>query len=189
MIPAGTRAISFDAVGTLIHPDPPAPAVYAAAGRRYGSRLTEEAIAARFRAAFADEERRDQGRLTTDERREEERWRQIVAAVLGVTDAEACFRELWDHFARPGSWGPADGAGPVLAELARRGYVLGLASNYDARLRPVAAGLPELAPLARLVISSEVGWRKPAGEFFAAVVAAAGAAPDKVLYVGDDPLN
>src|SRR5262245_26831348 len=34
---AGVRAVVFDAVGTLITPDPPAPAVYSAVGRRHGS--------------------------------------------------------------------------------------------------------------------------------------------------------
>ena len=55
--------------------------------------------------------------------------------------------------------------------------------------RPAPPGLPELRPLAHLVISSEVGWRKPARAFFAAVVGAAGVAPGEVLHVGDDPVN
>jgi putative hydrolase of the HAD superfamily len=64
-----------------------------------------------------------------------------------------------------------------------------LASNYDRRLRSVAAGLPELRPLGHLVISSEVGWRKPAREFFDAVARAAGVPAGQVLFVGDDPVN
>jgi putative hydrolase of the HAD superfamily len=61
-----------------------------------------------------------------------------------------------------------------------------MASNYDRRLRRVVAGLPELRPLRHLVISSEVGWRKPAPEFFAALCRACGLAPERVLFVGDD---
>ena len=34
------RAVFFDAVGTLLHPDPSAAEVYAGVGRRYGSRLS-----------------------------------------------------------------------------------------------------------------------------------------------------
>jgi putative hydrolase of the HAD superfamily len=64
-----------------------------------------------------------------------------------------------------------------------------MASNYDARLRSVAAGLPELRPLRHLVISSEVGWRKPAPEFFAALCERTGLAPGAILFVGDDPAN
>ena len=49
-------AVFFDAVGTLIHPDPPAPVVYAAVGRHYGSNLDVETITAHFRAAFRRQE-------------------------------------------------------------------------------------------------------------------------------------
>src|SRR5262249_58881218 len=82
-----------------------------------------------------------------------------------------------------------DRAGAVLEELRRRGLVVGVASNFDSRLRRVAAGLPELAPVDRFVISSEVGWRKPARQFFDAVVREAGCAPGEVLLVGDDTTN
>src|SRR5262245_3264772 len=191
MLPRGVRAVFLDAVGTVIHPEPPAPRVYAEVGRRWGSRLSEEVIRRRFRAAFADEEAKDRaGGLRTSEPREVERWRHIVARVLDdVTDPERCFRELFAHFARPGAWRCDPEAAAVIEGLAGRGLVVGLASNYDARLRSVAAGLPELRPLRHLVISSEVGWRKPAPEFFAAVCDACGLPPGKVLFVGDDRAN
>lgn len=188
MLPPGVRAVFFDAVGTLIYPDPPAPVVYAAAGRARGSRLGVADIAARFRAAFRREEEDDlrDGRRTSEER-EARRWRHIVAAVLDdVADPEGCFHELFAHFARPEAWRCVAGAAEVLGGLSRRGYALGLASNYDRRLRTVAAGLPELRPVQHLVISSEVGWRKPAGEFFAALGRAAGLPPDGIALVGDD---
>ena len=106
------RAVFFDAVGTLIHPDPPAPAVYAAVARRYGSSLDMETIAARFRSAFCRQEAID--RLVgwrTDEHREYARWREIVAETLvDVDDAEACFGELHAYFARPDAWRSPSGS-------------------------------------------------------------------------------
>jgi putative hydrolase of the HAD superfamily len=191
MLPPDVRAVFFDAVGTLIHPDPPAPAVYAAVGRRFGSRLDDDAIAARFRAAFQAEEVFDyQNGLRTSEAREVERWRRIVATVLDdVTDAETCFQELFAHFSRPDAWRCDPDAAATLAELAARGYRLGLASNYDERLRSVHAGLPALGPAQHLVISSEVGWRKPAAGFFAALCRVAGLAPGQIALVGDDRDN
>lgn len=185
---AGVRAVAFDAVGTLITPDPSAAAVYHVVGRRHGSRLAADVIADRFRAGFRAEDDRDRAAgWRTDPARETDRWRRIVAAVLDdVTDAEACFRELWDHFAGAAAWRCLPGVGPVLAELSRRGLAIGLASNFDSRLRPVAAGLPELARIGPVVVSSEVGWRKPAAGFFAALVRAFGCRPDELLLVGDD---
>lgn len=184
----GVRAVAFDAVGTLITPNPPVADVYHSAGRRHGSRLTTEVIRGRFHAAFRAEDELDRAAgWHSDAAREVERWRRIVVAVLDdVPNVEACFRELWDHFSSPASWRCLPDVGPVLAELTRRGLIVGLTSNFDGRLRTVAAGLPDLAPVAPVVVSAEVGWRKPAPEFFAAVVRAFGCAANEVLLVGDD---
>jgi putative hydrolase of the HAD superfamily len=188
---AGIRAVFFDAVGTLLHPEPPAWAVYARVGRRYGSRLSEEVICTRFRTAFDRTDALDrQNGWRTGEGRELVRWREIVAEVLDdVADPDGCFRELYTHFGLPGAWRLDAQAAAVLAELAHRGYALGLGSNFDRRLRGVVAGMDPLRAIPRLVISSEVGWRKPACEFFAALCQAAAAPADQVLYVGDDPGN
>ena len=114
---------------------------------RYGSRLSLAEIGQRFRAAFKREEEYDlRNGLRTYEGREERRWRHIVAAVLhDVCDGEACFRELFEYFSRPQAWKCAPDAGSTLAELARRGYRLGMASNYDHRLRSVVAGASGLS--------------------------------------------
>lgn len=185
------RAVFFDAVGTLIHPEPPAAVAYANAAWKRGSQRSVEEIAQRFRAAFLREEAADLAEgLQTSEEREERRWRRIVADVLDdVDDTAGCFAELFAHFARPESWRCGPDVGPVLAELARRGYTLGIASNFDARLRRVAAGLAELRPVSHVVISSEVGWRKPAPEFFAAVCRTVALPAQEVLLVGDDGVN
>src|SRR5262249_14186390 len=189
--PAEVRAIFFDAVGTLIHPDPPAPLVYTATARRHGSVLTPEVIGQRFRVAFQREELEDrESGWRTSEERERKRWRRVVGTVLDdVSDPEGCFQELFAHFSRPTAWLCAPDVAPTLEELARRGYRLGLASNYDHRLRSVLAGRPELRLLRECVISSEVGWRKPAAPFFAEVVQRTGLLPEAVLFVGDDVEN
>lgn len=183
--------IFFDAVGTLIHPEPSAPAVYAAIGRRFGSRLEEAEIAPRFRAAFRRQEEADCANgLRTSEEREFARWRTIVGEVLDdVSDAEACFQALYAHFARSDAWRFVPETEEVLTTLAARGHVLGIASNFDQRLRGIVAQMSPLRPVRHLVISSEIGWRKSAREFFAEMCRQAGSPPEHVLYVGDDPIN
>jgi putative hydrolase of the HAD superfamily len=185
------RAIYFDAVGTLIHPQPGAGEVYFNVGRRHGSNLTCEQIGRRFRVAFKKQEAVDRRRgWQTDECREQQRWRDIVAEVLDdVRDPAACFAELYEHFAQARAWFCEPGIEMILDQLRAQRYQIGLASNYDHRLHAVLPGLKPLAAIDRLLISSEVGWRKPASEFFAAICDQADAAPDQVLYVGDDRIN
>jgi putative hydrolase of the HAD superfamily len=182
-------AVVFDAVGTLLHPDPPA-AAYAAVGRRHGSRLCVEEIGTRFAAAFRRQEDADRAAgWRTDEAREAARWRAVVAETLyDAADPAACFAELHAHFARPNAWRCDPDAAATLAALAARGLRVGLASNFDGRLHGVVAGLPELRPVQGLVVASAaVGWRKPAAEFFRAVQARVGLPPEEILFIGDDP--
>ncbi|HMF13428.1 MAG TPA: HAD-IA family hydrolase [Gemmataceae bacterium] len=191
VIPAGVRAIFFDAVGTLIHPEPSAPTVYAEIGRRHGSRLDEATIATRFRSAFQREEAVDHAAdWRTSEAREVERWRRIVGEVLSdASHPEACFQALFEHFGRPHAWRAEPEAESLLAVLKQRGFALGIASNYDHRLRTVAAGMPLFSSVEHWAISSEIGWRKPAPEFFVAICARAQQPAARVLVVGDDREN
>src|SRR5207249_673698 len=59
MILPPVHAIFFDAVGTLIHPEPPAPDVYQAVGQRYGSAVALADIRRRLSAAFHQEDALD----------------------------------------------------------------------------------------------------------------------------------
>jgi putative hydrolase of the HAD superfamily len=186
------RAIYFDAVGTLLFPEPDAPAIYSSFARRYGLERSPSEVRARFLAAYRAEEAADrlQGWIT-NEAREHARWHRIVTETLaGVTDPEACFRELFVHFSRPSAWRVSPDAGAVITTLRTRGFILGLGSNYDARLLTVLDGFPDLGSLReRLVISATLGHRKPAPEFFHAVARSAGCDPDEILFVGDDVDN
>lgn len=185
-----SRWIVFDAVGTLITPAPGVAEAYAEAGRRHGTRLSADEIGGRFRTAYAESDRTcfpPDRRGRTSEAEEIARWRWIVAQVLpDVADREACFRELWEHFARPDSWRVCPDAAETLPRLVERGCRLALASNFDSRLHALCAGEPALSGIALRCISTELGWRKPAPEFYAALAAACAAAPSELLMIGDD---
>jgi len=186
---AKIRAIFFDAVGTVLYIHPDASDVYAAVGREFGHFLPRETIGQRFRAAYRQQEREDsQLEWATSEEREIRRWQDIVTIVFQDGNEEM-FRRLWEYFAQAQAWMVLPDTAQILLELSDRGMVLGLASNFDRRLHSVAGGFPELAPLQIRLISSEIGWRKPSGRFFQALVSAAGCLPEQILYVGDDRAN
>lgn len=186
------RVIAFDAVGTLIYPDPPVRTIYHSIGCRYGSKLSESEVAARFGAAFAkwellDRHAIDQHGTRTSEEVERIRWRGIVSEVLhDVTDIDHCFEDLFAHFAEPSAWKCFADVDSTLEQLEAAGYQLAIASNFDHRLHAICDGLAPLRRFQLRVISSIVGHRKPGREFYAAVVAAANCPADQIVMVGDD---
>lgn len=193
----GIEWIAFDAVGTLLYPDPPVALVYADVGRRYGSRLKPHDVSSRFAQAFAANETGDlrldetsTDALRTSEDAEFERWRSIVGQVLDDTERpDECFAELFEYFGRPEAWSCFPDVGETLSQLSRRDYRLALASNFDSRLERVWRGRPELQPISQVVISSLVGFRKPSHRFYDALIRATGCRPEQLLMVGDDWAN
>ncbi len=191
ILPNGIRAVVFDAVGTVILPNPGAAEVYAGVAHSHGVAIAEpEQLNARLWAQYRIEDQFDrENHWRTGEARERERWQRIVhAAIPGASDQ--LFEELFEHFAQPSAWRVPESAALAIAEFERRGLILGMGSNYDSRLRRVVAGTTALLPLANhLVISSEVGYRKPSRRFFDAVRAEVGCEPHEILFLGDDPAN
>ncbi len=191
-ISAQARAVFFDAVGTVLFPEPSAPRVYAQLAQDHGLAISEAEVRYRFLKAYQRQEIADASMgWATSEGRERDRWRQIVAETLhGVDDTEACYRHLFDHFAQPSAWRVAPDASSILATLHRRNLRLGLGSNFDARLLGVCAGFPELCALNEMiVISSVVGVRKPGTAFFHALADRARCAISEIVFVGDDVEN
>jgi putative hydrolase of the HAD superfamily len=188
----GIRGIVFDAVGTLIKPVPSVAEAYVAAAWRQGVALDCEEVRARFHEHFqSDRVHAEEGVLSTDEATERRRWRMIVSGVLPeVAEPELAFDELWEHFGQPESWRCFPDVVPVLDSLAERGISVCVGSNFDGRLRGVVKGLAELKERTDLlVISSEVGFRKPHPSFFQAACAQLGLPARDVLCVGDDAEN
>ena len=184
--------IVFDAVGTLVEPEPSVAVAYVEAARRQGISMDPDVVRERFYRHFGDDEVHEQrGPLATDEGTEHRRWYRIVRRVLPeLADPDRAFAELWDHFARPESWRVFADVAPALSRLEQAGIRVAIGSNFDSRLRGVAAGLPELCGLLdAVVVSSEVGYRKPHPAFYTAAARALDAPPDRVMFVGDDPAN
>ncbi|MBL8849535.1 MAG: HAD-IA family hydrolase [Planctomycetaceae bacterium] len=193
--------IAFDAVGTLIFADPPVHLAYYRIGRRHGSHAKPDEVLHRLRKALADPTigtRRDLDTELTEasasaaegEERERRFWRAVIASVLpDLADLDACFEELFAHFAQPTAWQCFADVEDTVAEARRRGCRLAIASNFDARLHAICDGLDILQSFDRRVISSEVGSRKPEPAFYDALLSACRCAPGELLFVGDDLEN
>lgn len=194
------KAVLFDAVGTLIYPDPPVAAAYQRVGAELGSSRTLDEIQSLFRQAYRRSESlfalpgngNELQRQPTSEDRERQRWRQVVGEVfadLSAAAADEALDRLWRHFANPAHWRLYDDVAETWNELLRRGFLLGIASNFDSRLEAICRAHWPLDQCRRLFISSQIGYPKPSPCFFRAVEQALRLRPDEILLVGDDPTN
>src|SRR4029079_12828521 len=176
--------IVLDAVGTLIKPVPSVAEAYTEAARRQGVDLNRDEVKARFATNFqSDEVGGDGGIHSTDEPTEIWRWRRIVTKVLPeVPDPDRAFHALWGHCGKPESWRCFPDVAPALRAIHDAGISVCVGSNFDSRLRQVVLGLPEPGwAVDALVISSEIGYRKPHSSFYEAACERLGLPGSQVL--------
>jgi putative hydrolase of the HAD superfamily len=179
--------VAFDAVGTLIYPEPSVSKAYWNVGQQFGSKLALDEVRSRFQRAFQDLAGGPRNDYSTNESEEFERWRQIVQVVLSdADDLDQCFERLYAHFASPTAWRCFPDVAETLQNLVATGIDGLVASNFDERLNSLCDQLPELKPLRRRLISAQIGWHKPSPHFYSQLVRLADCAPAQILMVGDD---
>jgi putative hydrolase of the HAD superfamily len=169
-----TRAVFFDALGTLVELEPPAPALAALLGLPQDERL-ERAVRAEMRY-YRDHahEGRDEASLA-DLR---ERSAAIVAEGLGVdVDAGTLMQAIrFRAFADSAS---------ALGDLRDRGIAAICVSNWDCSLTEVLASAGLAGLLDGIVASATAGARKPDPAIFATALAVAGCDASEAIHVGD----
>lgn len=181
--------VLFDAVGTILVPRPSAAEVYARVAHEMGSALTGEQIARRFSTVIQARSGRsaDPQSERTSEAGEREYWKGVVREVLGdVAGDGRAFDRLWSHFAQPCHWSIEPGAREAWGRLRTAGFRTGVCSNFDERLLVILAA-HEWFRDSPILISSQLGWRKPAKRFFEAAEERLGLRGPSILLVGDHP--
>jgi putative hydrolase of the HAD superfamily len=174
-MPASTRAVLLDALGTLVELEPPAERLRAALGGELPATAVERAMRTEMDYYRRhSHEARDAASLAELRRRCAE----LLAAELDrVVSVEAMmsairFRAFPD-------------AQPALAELRDRGLALVCVSNWDCSLPEVLARVGLAASLDGVVASATAGHRKPDPAIFAAGLELAGCRAEEALAVGD----
>jgi HAD superfamily hydrolase (TIGR01509 family) len=118
-------------------------------------------------------------------------WRAFHRAMLAGIGLPEYADEIATHLAQnwqnPRSWPLTPGAKEVLAELKRRGYKLGVVSNWDALL-PGVLECTGLSPYFDYIGASALeGVAKPDPRIFQIVLDRLGVAPAEAVHVGDSP--
>jgi putative hydrolase of the HAD superfamily len=182
------RAILFDALGTLLELEPPAPRLRTELTERYGVIITE----AEASRAMAAEIAFYRGHL--DEGRDEPSLavlRERCAAALREALPEAALRklppppELVDALLASLRFHAYPDARPALAAYRARGLRLVVVSNWDVSLHAVLGHVGLGAMLDGILTAAEAGVRKPAPAIFAQALRLAGVGAGEAIHVGD----
>jgi putative hydrolase of the HAD superfamily len=176
--------VLFDALGTLVELQPPAPRLRAALERATGVDVGEEAAARGFHAEIAfylANHMRGSSREGVEGVRDD--CARALHEALGVEglDRAAVRQAMLDAL----EFAPYPDVIPALRALRGRGLAIVVVSNWDVSLTDglEQAGLGGLVD--RAISSAEVGVAKPGPEPFRAGLAAAGVEAREAMYVGD----
>jgi len=186
-----TRAVFFDAGHTLLYAHPALGTVYAEATASFGVRLEPERYAETFVPVFKETTKLYSGTSTASDAQDVAMWRDITRRIydrlppLSKIPFDAWFETLYRRFGSPEVWRFYDDVESSLRVLRSRGLKIGVVSNWDTRLKSICDGLG-LTPLVDfIVISAEVGVRKPDPGIFRMALDRAGVRADEAIHVGD----
>ena len=179
------RAVTIDALGTLVRMHPPGPRLREQLRRVAGVEVSEEEASAGFAAeiSYYLEHHVEGNREGLDELRN--RCAAVLREALGLQEVDlALVREAMLGALHFEAFPDAE---PALREVRSHGLRLVAASNWDSSL-PEVLERTGLAPLLDGVISSaDAGATKPAPQLFRMALEVAEAEPDAALHVGDSP--
>jgi putative hydrolase of the HAD superfamily len=187
------KAVFFDAGHTLIYAHPDLGTLYAETTARFGARLPPKRFVEAFVPAFIRFTRGPGLRMGAGDEEDRAMWRRITRSIherleeLKAVDFDPWFDALYRRFGEPEVWKFYDDVEPTLGALRRRGMRLGVVSNWDTRLRGISAGLGLDRLVDFVVISAEVGVRKPDPRIFEEALRRAGVRAGEAVHVGDLP--
>ena len=189
------KAVSFDFYNTLVDYDPPREEVQAAICREFGIEVAPQALRRAIPAAddFFYEE---YTRLPLSKRSPEEKYdlyAEYETRLLngaGVEVSREVALKILTKFGLKLRQPEAnlvlfEDVTPALTELKGQGLTLGLVTNVDFDIAPLAHKLGMLPYLDFLVTSLDVGVGKPDPAIFRAALERAGAEASEAMHVGD----
>ena len=180
------HAVLFDALGTLVHLEPPAPRfrieLERATGVDVGMEAAERGFAAEI-AFYLDNHMRGGDEAGLQALRDD--CAAVLDGALGVhgLDHAAVRTAMLESLV----FTPFPDAAPALRALRAAGVRVVVVSNWDRSLATALAQAGLSALVDGVVSSAEVGRAKPAPEPFRAGLELAGAAAGDALFVGDSP--
>jgi len=184
--------VFFDVGGTLLEVSPSVGHVYAEACGRLGAAVQAEEVQRAFDRAWVQLSREvppGADRYRVFPGGEIAWWEKVSACAFELCGVPASRRppvaDLRAVFAGAGAWKIFPETREALSELRRRGYRLGVLSNWDSRLPDLLETLELRAHFDAIIYSAAAGFEKPHPRIFAAALEAFGVEASRAVHVGD----
>jgi putative hydrolase of the HAD superfamily len=178
-------AVLLDALGTLVELDPPWPLLRRILDQRHGIEVSDADAKQAMLAEMAfyrahHDEGRDERSLAELRRRCALVLRDHLPLTAGLSASE-----MTDALLDSLRFMPYADAAPALAKLRAAGLRLAVVSNWDCSLRAVLGELGLAAAVDAIVVSAQVGVRKPDPRIFRAALEQLRFDEGNALFVGD----
>lgn len=188
------RVIFFDAAGTLLEVRGSVGEIYSRLAGQYGLEADAEQLQQNFARWFRlQPPMAFPGGMQSEKLLELEKdwWRNLVRAVFSDFGAfqhfDEFFEDIFEQFRGGERWKVYEDVKPTLKELKRRGFRLGVISNFDSRLVDLLR-VCELDQFFDSVhVSTQVGAAKPDPAIFQVALQAHNIEPHQAWHIGDSP--
>lgn len=174
--------VLFDAVGTLFQSSRSIGGIYSSVASDHGVDVAPGILESRFSDAIRE------GGTPIEKAGWERLVRDVFDPIAEFDDFAAFFEDVYRFFESGSSWRCYPETVRTLALLRKRGYALGVVSNFDERLGRVLDQLSIREYFSAVVIPATAGQAKPDPRIFLEAAALLDAVPAEILMVGDDPV-
>ena len=187
------RAVFFDVGNTLLYADPSVPEVFAHVARRFGHDITVRDVEPCMVDvdAYYQEQYLKDGDFWCVHEHAVQIWLDMYAMMAdycGITrDVDILTQAVYDDYLLPENWTLFPDVEACLRGLKRRGFKLGIISNWDSTLEQLIRSIGLLPNFDEVIASATVGCRKPHRAIFEIALERMGVSAAEAVHVGDLP--
>ena len=190
------KALFFDAVGTLFKVRGTVGGIYAEVAGRYGVHASAPELDEGFKRGFKKIDRLVYENFPREQwdQAEREWWFHLVHEVFSGLNRipepyETYFEDVYRTFQDPRSWEIYPDVLEHLTILKKRGYIIGIISNFDRRIFPICNGLGLTECVDSIHLPRDVGAAKPDPRIFQAALTQHQLLPHQAVHIGDHPVE
>ncbi|NXE46381.1 HDHD3 protein, partial [Casuarius casuarius] len=189
------RLLTWDVKDTLLRLRQPVGENYSAEARAHGVQVQPEALSQAFHQAYKAQQKRFPNYGLRQGLSSRQWWVDVVKQTFrlsGVHEDGVLTRlaeNLYQDFCSAHTWEVLPGANEILSQCCKRGFRMGVISNFDKRLEKILSQCNLRHHFEFVLTSEDAGFAKPDRRIFEKALRLCGVLPEQAAHVGDDYLR